>query len=109
MIFGDGLRALGDVLGEIADALEIGSDADRHHDLAQVARHRLALGDDQDRLLLDRELERVDLVVVGDDVIGSLGVALGQRIDRLGQLILGEPAHLGQHGLEAGSARHRSS
>ncbi len=58
------MGALGDVLGEIADAFEIGGDADRHHDLAQVARHRLALGDGEDGLLLDLQLERVDLVVL---------------------------------------------
>ena len=45
--------ALGDVLGEVADALEIVGDAQRADDLAQVDRHRLAARDGQDRLLLD--------------------------------------------------------
>ena len=34
-----GQRALGDVLAEIADALEIGGDAQRRHDLAKVVGH----------------------------------------------------------------------
>ena len=41
--------------------------------------------------------ERVDLLVVCDHPVGQLGVALGQRVDGIGQLLLGEAAHLGQH------------
>ncbi len=96
--------ALGDVLGEIADALEVGGDADRHHDLAQVARHRLALGDREDRALLDGELQRVDFLVIGDDDIGKLGVALCKRLDGFGEMILGQPAHLGEHRFQRGSS-----
>jgi hypothetical protein len=33
---------LGDVGGVVADALEVARDLERRHDLAQVARHRLA-------------------------------------------------------------------
>ena len=55
--------ALGDVLGEVADALEIVGDVDRGHDLAQILRHRLAAGDHADRLLLDLALRAVDLAV----------------------------------------------
>ena len=36
-LLGNGVGALGRVLGEIADALEVGGNADGHHDLAQVA------------------------------------------------------------------------
>ena len=54
------------------------------------------------------EFERVDLLVVLDHLVGELDVALGQRIDGLGQLILGEAAHLGEHRLEAArDRRHR--
>jgi hypothetical protein len=45
----DGADALGDVLGEIADALEVGRHADRADHGAQVLRHGLALGDQRDR------------------------------------------------------------
>ena len=53
-------HALGDVLGEVADALEIVADAHGADDLAQVDRHRLAARDGQDRLFLDLALQRVD-------------------------------------------------
>jgi hypothetical protein len=100
--FGDGMGALGRVLGEIADALEIRGHPDRHHDLAQVAGHGLALGDGEDRLVLDLLLEDIDLGVAGDDPVGELGVAPDDRIDGVGELLLGEPAHLGQHGFQGG-------
>ena len=61
--------ALGDVLGEVADALQIVGDAQRADDVAQVDRHRLAPGDGQDRLFLDLALQHVDLVVVRDDAL----------------------------------------
>ena len=56
----DGDDALGDVLAEVADALEVVGDADGRDDLAQVQRHRLAPGDGEDGPLLDLALQRVD-------------------------------------------------
>ncbi len=87
--------ALGDVLGEIADPLEIVGDAQRADDLAQIDRHRLAARDGQDRLFLDLALQRIDQGVGRDHLLGKLGVALDQRIDRLRDLLFGEPAHFG--------------
>ena len=58
-------------------------------------RHRLALGDGEDRLLLDLALQRVDLVVAGDDlrrrawVSRCASASIASR-----QLVLGKPAHL---------------
>ena len=69
-------RALGDVLGEVADPLEVAGDADRADDLAQIDRHRLAPGDGEDRLLLDLALQRVEARVGGDDLMGERGVGL---------------------------------
>src|SRR5436190_11551501 len=43
-LLADGNDALGDVLGQIADALQIAGDADGRHDLAQVDGHGLARG-----------------------------------------------------------------
>ena len=57
---GDLDGALGDVLGEIADALEIVGNADRRDDFAQIDRQRLAPRDRQDRLLLDLALQSVE-------------------------------------------------
>ena len=53
-------NALGDVLHEVADALEVVGDADRRDDVAQVHRHRLAARDGEDRLLLHLALELVE-------------------------------------------------
>ena len=90
-------HALGDVLGEIADALEIVRDAQRADDLAQIDRHRLAPRDGEDRPLLDLALQRVDGRIERDDALGELAVAPRQRIDRFGDLLFGEPAHFGDH------------
>ena len=54
-------HALGDVLGEIADALQIVGEPQRADDFAQIDRHRLAAGDGQHRLFLDLALQRVDI------------------------------------------------
>ena len=72
-------------------------DAQRADDLAQVDRHRLAPRDGEDRALLDLALQRVDRRIERDDALGEPAVAPGERIDRLGDLLLGEAAHLGDH------------
>ncbi len=73
--------ALGGVLAEVADALEIGGDADRTHDLAKVGGHRLAAGDGDDRLVADLAFGVIEDHVVGDDLLGESGVAVDQRAD----------------------------
>ena len=90
-----GHGALGDVLAEIADALQVVGDAQRRHDLAEVVGHRLAPGDHHHGLLLDLPLERVDRLVLLDGGGGELRVAALQRLDRLAEHLLGEAAHLG--------------
>ena len=90
-------HALGDVLGEIADPLQIVGDAQRADDLAQVDRHRLPARDGQHGLFLDLALQRVDRRVGADDALRQLGIASRQRIDRVGDLLFGKPAHLGNH------------
>ena len=45
--------ALGDVLGVVADALEIGGDLERRHGLAQIDRHGLAQRQHPHGLLVD--------------------------------------------------------
>jgi hypothetical protein len=56
----DGLRPLGDVLGVVADPLEVGGDAEDRQDRAQVVSDRLALRDDARGLLVDLLIQRVD-------------------------------------------------
>ena len=85
---------LGDVLGEVADALEVVGEAQRAHHLAQVDRHRLPARDGEDRLFLDLALQRVDLGVVGDNALGEREVALVERLERVDDEPLGQPAHL---------------
>jgi len=87
-------HALGDVLGEVADALEIARDADRRDGLAQVDGHRLAAHEGQDGALLDRALERVEPRVDGDHRLGKRRVAADQGGDGVGQHLLGDAAHL---------------
>ena len=97
-----GQRALGDILAEIADALEVGGDAERRHDLAEVVGHRLAPGDHDDGLLLDLVLELVDRLVLLDGDVGEVRIAALERVDRLAEDLLGETAHLGDLVVERG-------
>ena len=87
--------ALADVLGMIADPLEIVADAHGADDFAQVDRHRLPPGDGEDRLFLDLVLQRVDRRIGADHALGKLGVAVEQRPRRIGDLPLGKSAHFG--------------
>jgi hypothetical protein len=56
----DRLGPLGDVLGVVADPLEVGGDAEDRQHGPQIARDRLALRDDARGLLVDLLIERVD-------------------------------------------------
>ena len=94
-------HALGDILGEIADPLEIVGDAQRADDLAQIDRHRLPARDRQDRPLLDLALQRVDLARRRAITrCAQDRCRARQRIDRVGDLLFGEAAHLGDHAVE---------
>ncbi len=92
--------ALGDVLGEIADPFEIGGNAQRADDLAQVDGDRLAAGDDRDGFLLDRALQRVEPGVGGDDLLRQFGVHAGQRVHGVGEHLFGDAAHFGNMAAE---------
>ena len=92
--------ALGDVLGKIADPLEIVGDPQHADHLAQIHRHRLAHRDGGDALLLDAVLKRVQRRVGAHDLFGPILVVAHQRVDRGQQLLLDVAAHLGDHALE---------
>ena len=79
---------LADVLGVVADPLEIVAHAHGADDLAQIDRHRLPAGDGQDRFFLDLVLHRVDGRIGGDDVLRQIDVALHERADGVGNLPL---------------------
>ncbi len=89
------MRALGDVLAQIADALQVAGNAQHRHDMAQVVGQRLALGDHQDRQLLDVALQRVDGAVAGGGGLGELRIALFQGLEALRHQALHQAAHLG--------------
>ena len=84
-------------------------DLERGDDLAQIARHRLAQRQEPDRQRLDLALELVDLGVALDDAGGEIAVALGDRLDRGGELALGQAAHLDDDVVEPAAAPRRSS
>ena len=98
----DGRDPLGDVLGEVADALEVGRHADRADHGAQVLRHRLALGDQRDGRLVQRTLARVHRLVVGDDALGERVVGADQRAGGGGHHRAGELAHLADQPVDMG-------
>ena len=52
------------------------------------------------RLLLHGDVEGIDAGVVGDHLLGDLGVALAQRHQRLRELALGQAAHLADRGAQ---------
>jgi hypothetical protein len=93
-VAGDRRHALGDVLGEVADPLEVVGQAQRAHDLAQIDRHGLAARDGEHGFFLDLALQGVDAGVDRHHACSPLEVALGQRIDRIRDLLLGQAAHL---------------
>jgi hypothetical protein len=96
-VAGDRSHALGDVRGEVADPLEVVGQAQRAHDLAQIDRHGLAARDGEHGLFLDLALQGVDGGIDRHYAARPLEVALGQRIDRIRDLLLGQAAHLRHH------------
>ena len=93
-------HALADVLGMVADPLQIVAHPHGADDLAQIDGHRLPAGDGQDRLFLDLMLHRVDGRIGGDHLFGEIGVAFDQGAGGIGDLPLGETAHLGDPALD---------
>ena len=75
---------------KIGDGLD-----DRDHE-PQVARRRLAPGDDLVALLVDGDFELIDLGIVPDHGVAERGVAFDQGVEGLLDLLFDEPAHL-QH------------
>ena len=87
-------NALGDVLGIVADALDDARDLERCNDVAKVAGHRCAQGDELHGAPLRLDLEHVELLVLSDDALGALDVALGEAAHGFADRVLGKAAHL---------------
>ncbi len=93
-------RRLGDVDGEVADALEIGVDLHGRDDRAQVDGHRLVERQQREAAVVDLDVQRVERLVAGEHALDQLAVAVDQALDREAHLLLGQAAHLEQAGLE---------
>jgi len=87
-------RRLGDLLGFVTDALEVGGDLDHRQHQAQVARGRLALGDDVGAFVIELDLGEVDRLVAVDDGVEQVELAAAQALERAAHLRFGEAAHV---------------
>ena len=65
-------------------------------DEAQIARGRLMQREQADTALVHFGVHAIDFDVARDRFTRLSGVAIDQRIDRFGNLALGQPAHLEQ-------------
>jgi hypothetical protein len=86
-------RALGDVHGQIAHALQVGHDLQGGGDEAEVARRRLAQREQAPAGAVDLHLQPVHLGVVRLDPGRQLDVALGDGADARGDGRLHLPPH----------------
>ena len=72
---------LGDAFGVVADALEFGGDLNDGYQAAQIGGHRGLQGDQVDAFLFKFDLEVVDLVVLIDDGLGAVEIAILEGVD----------------------------
>jgi hypothetical protein len=84
-----------DMLGMIADPLEVVADAHRAHDLAQIDGHRLPPRDGEDRFVFDFALQGVDRGVGRHHALAERHIAIHQGLDGIVDLPLHQAAHLG--------------
>ena len=94
-------RDLGEVARQVAHALEARAHPQRRDDGAQVAGHRLLLGDEEHAPLVEVLLQGVDRAVGVDDPLGQRQVTREQRAPRL----VDGDAHLAAHGGQVGAER----
>ena len=87
-------RPLGHVLGQIADALQIGRNLQRGQRLAQIERQRLAQRQQAHHLLLDVEFKLIDVRVQRHGLFRQSGIAPDDGVDGVGELRFAHPAHL---------------
>ena len=85
-------RPLGDVLGQVADALELAVDLDDGGHEPQVAGHRLVEREDLEALLLDLDLVLVDQHVGGDHLASLGGIALLDGLEGEAETLLHQRA-----------------
>ena len=76
----DAACSFGDVLRQIAHALEGRGEPQRRYDDSQVGRHRVLLGEQTDALVDDAGFEGIDLDVAVDDALGGFDILLQQGV-----------------------------
>jgi len=87
------LCGLGNVHGEVADALEIGVDPKRRHDGAQIDGDRVEQRQQRKTALVDIYLRVVELAVAGDDLIQRVTISGRQSLKRGAHPPLGDTPH----------------
>ena len=95
-------RAAGQLLGHVADALEIGGDVDGGDDGAQVRSHGLAARDHRNGHVVDAALHVVDALVGDDGEVRQLAIKLEQGLGAVFDRDLDLTAHLGDQLGEGG-------
>jgi hypothetical protein len=87
--------ALADVLGVIADPLQVIAYAHGADAFAQIDRHRLAPGNREDAFIFHFALQRVDRWIEPNHALAELDIAIDQGLNRIRDLSLHKAAHLG--------------
>ena len=93
--------SLGDVGGIVANAFDVGGNAQCAVNLAQVARHGLAQGQQAQYVLAYLAFQRINGLVVGDDALRGLGIAADHHVDGGVQLRRRDLAHAGDFAVQA--------
>ena len=88
---------LADVLGKVANPFQIIGDPHGADDLPQIDRHRLAARNREHAFFLDLVLQRVDARIERDGALREVHIAVCECIERIGDLLLDQMAHLGNH------------
>ena len=78
----------------VADALDVGRNLEARRDDAQVVRHGLLLGNQEDAVVLDVNDHVVDVVIFAHDAVGERVVVFEERLQRPLHGRLGPQPHL---------------
>ncbi len=93
----------GDLLGFVADPLQVGNRLANRHDQAQIDRRGLATGHEIGAGHVDGHLHLVHTLVLFHDGLDDLAVAVGQYAESIAHLFLHHAAHacqVGANGVE---------
>ena len=83
-----------DLLGLVADALQVRDRLADRHDETQVSRRGLALDDDVAAIVVDPDLVLVDASLVRNHLVDQVLISVRERVDGPAYLGLHQAAHL---------------